>query len=282
MNFFKSIIKKVYHGLEQKPFVAFVVVIVSVIASINFWIFSNRFLNEKNEEYYHLKTNEIKEDISERLRIYGQVLLAGKGFFEASNEVTRSKWELFIKDLELQKNFPGIQGLGYTAKIEPQALENVISKMRADGFPQFNIRPVEPKRDEYHSILFLEPLDWRNERAIGYDMYTEKNRNKAMSRSRDTGETAMSGIVTLVQETEKAPQKGFLMYHPTYIKDKPLDTVENRRKYFIGFIYSPFRMNDFMEGILGDRFNLIQFEIFDGAEINPENRLFIYFKNNPP
>ena len=46
-------------------------------------------------------------------------------------------------------------------------------------------------------------------------------------------------------------QAGFLMYLPVYKNGATCDTVDNRRANIIGWVYSPFRMNDLMTGLHG-------------------------------
>ena len=84
-----------------------------------------------------------------------------------------------------------------------------IESIRNDGFPEYTINPPG-ERDEYSAIIYLEPFDWRNKRAFGYDMWSNEMRHNAMARARDTGQAATSGIITLVQETKQDVQRGFL------------------------------------------------------------------------
>lgn len=94
-----------------------------------------------------------------------------------------------------------------------------------------------------------------------------------MSRARDLGETAISGKVTLVQETKDDVQYGFLMYLPLYKDNLSLTSVEQRRKAIRGFVYSPFRIRDLMQGILGHALPEINFEIYDGTDVSKESLL---------
>src|SRR5690606_3385728 len=107
-------------------------------------------------------------------------------------------------------------------------LEAFEAKAR-ESFPTFHIWPVHP-RETYHTILFLEPLTERNRAAIGYDMSTEAIRRVAMMRARDTGRSAASGKVTLVQEIDEDVQPGFLIYLPVYEGIAVPETVEARRE----------------------------------------------------
>ncbi len=87
-----------------------------------------------------------------------------------------------------------------------------IAKIQAEGgfFQNYTIQPPG-EREEYTPIVYLEPLDERNQRAIGYDMFSEPTRHLAMARARDTGEPALSGKVVLVQEIDQDVQYGFLL-----------------------------------------------------------------------
>ena len=151
-------------------------------------------------------------------------------------------------------------------------MDHILS-VRAEGFPTFTIKPAS-QREEYSSIIFLEPFDWRNKRAFGFDMWYNEMRRNAMARARDTGEASTSGIITLVQETSTDVQRGFLTYLPLYRYGMPVDTVDQRREAFVGWVYSPFRMGDLMKGILGGGETNVEYEIFDGIELTKDALLF--------
>ncbi len=105
-------------------------------------------------------------------------------------------------------------------------------------------------------------------------MWSNDMRRAAMTRARDEGIAATSGIITLVQETTEDIQRGFLTYLPVYQNEMPTQTVEERRQAFIGWVYSPFRAGDLMKGILGSEDKSYEFEIFDGTEMTPDTLLF--------
>jgi signal transduction histidine kinase len=141
-------------------------------------------------------------------------------------------------------------------------------------FLDYAVRP-EGDREEYHAIIYLEPFDDRNKRAFGYDMRSEPTRQVAMDLARDTGLTTLSGKVKLVQETESDIQAGFLMYVPIYNNGKQIETAEQRRDTLKGFVYAPFRMNNFMAGILGATQQDITFVICD-VNADPQNLMYDY------
>jgi signal transduction histidine kinase len=105
-------------------------------------------------------------------------------------------------------------------------------------------------------------------------MFSEPVRRTAMETALHTGQPAVSGMVTLVQETENDVQPGFLMYMPLYRKGMAIDTPSRRRAAIEGFVYSPFRIRDFMQGIQGHGLRNISFELFDGMDPSPETLLY--------
>ncbi|MEI7891686.1 MAG: CHASE domain-containing protein [Myxococcales bacterium] len=222
-------------------------------------------------------SDELQRVISKRLDDHARILLSGAAFFRASNEVTREKWRIFTQHQQVDKQLPGIQGIGYAHLIPRSDLTQHIQQIRSEGFPEYTVRP-EGEREVYSSIVYLEPFVGRNLRAFGYDMFSEPVRRVAMERARDTDSAALSDKVILVQETDEEIQAGTLMYVPVYRNGLRPDSVEQRRAAIRGWVYSPYRMNDLIRGILGDR-NLDQekqlhLTVFDGEHLLTSSLLY--------
>ena len=133
-------------------------------------------------------------------------------------------------------------------------------------------------REVYASIIYLEPFSGRNLRAFGYDMFSEPVRRSAMEQARDTDTAALSGKVVLVQETDKEVQAGSLMDSPVCRKGMPIQNIEQRRAAIYGWVYSPYRMNDLMHGIIGNRKlekeKQLHFQVYDGAQPSIQSLLY--------
>lgn len=213
--------------------------------------------------------------LESRLKTYEQVLSGAKGLFVASETVTREEWKNFVVAQGAKERFPGIQSIGYSKLVGgKEDLAAHIEEIRKEGFPDYTVWP-QGERDEYHSVIYIEPFNERNKRAFGYDMYSEPTRREAMALARDAGTATLSGKVRLVQETEVDTQAGFLMYVPIYENGKPIGTMDERRAAFTGFTYAAFRMNDFMDGILGKTSQDVTFVICD-TNTDPQNIMYDY------
>ncbi len=242
-----------------------VVLGISLAASLWMWRLLDQSFQQKAQSDFDDTTSEITQRIVKRLNDHEQVLLGGVGLFGAQGNVTREQWRHYVSALQLDQNHPGVLGVGYSVWLTPEAMTATVRAIRAEGFPEYLIRP-EGRRPVYTSIIYLEPFTWRNQRAFGYDMYTETVRRTAMNKAIDSGLTTIAAKIILVQETDKDRQSGMLMYAPVYRQGMATDSVEHRRKALQGFIYSPIRMNDFIYGTLGKLPQDISFEVY--ADVN--------------
>jgi PAS domain S-box-containing protein len=236
---------------------------------------SSVLFRTRDQLQFENAVQQTQEAIQRRLEIYVDILVLGSSLFAADNETTREEFRNYVTRLQVHERYPGIQGIGFTVRCSPSQRESLVGQMRQDGFPEFRIWP-EHEREEYHSIIYLEPLDRRNLRAIGYDMFTEPSRRLAMERARDTGKPAASGRVKLVQEKiDEEIQPGFLIYVPVYRGGTTPATIDERRRELIGYVYSPFRTIDLLRGIFSTTGDPpVDFAAFDGPTSEPGSLLY--------
>ncbi len=251
----------------------YIVLALSLAMTLFFWRLYDVSLKTAAFQIYTDKTEEITSSIVRRMHDNEQILRGGAGLFNAGNLVSRDEWRRFVATLKLGESYPGIQGVGFSRWIPLSEKEANIRAIRGEGFPEYSIRP-EGERQVYTSIIYLEPFDWRNQRAFGYDMFSEAVRRSAMEKARDSGETHIAAGVTLVQETDRDKQSGMLMYVPVYRQGMPTDSVEKRRSAILGFVYSPIRVNDFVYATLGKMPQNIAFELYAADAEQPDALMF--------
>ncbi|GMU22924.1 MAG: hypothetical protein AMXMBFR13_30080 [Phycisphaerae bacterium] len=212
--------------------------------------------------------------VKSHLDTYVALLRGAQGLFAASEQVYREEFRAYVDRLDLPQRYPGIQGIGFTRRLAPADVAEFINSQRAVGLDRFRVWP-ENERPEYHTIVYLEPLDRRNQAAIGFDMFTEPTRRAAMEQARDTALPAASGRVVLVQEIDPQKQPGFLIYLPVYNGREVPKTVQQRQEALRGFVYSPFRAHDLLEKIVGPGLqSTIAFEVYDGPAPAPDSLLY--------
>jgi signal transduction histidine kinase/ActR/RegA family two-component response regulator len=198
----------------------------------------------------------------ERMLAYEQTLHATHGLFASKADVQRGDFQAFVGSMRVQTH-PGLLGLGYSVRVSPAEREAHELKVRAQGFPNYAIRPAGA-RDQYTSALYFEPSALTALSTLGTDFYAEPSRRHAMEAARDNGTIAISNKIKLPEEDAQEVQPGYRMFLPVYGGGAVPATVEERRKALTGWIYAAFSMDGLMSNILGERPNMVV-EVFDGG-----------------
>ena len=255
------------HRFNILPWLVLVFFLVTTLVAMQF---SKQTIDREAKEYFQYRAEDATDRIVARLHLYEESLKGARALFDAEGQVNRAQFRNYVSGLQLKNDYPGIQGLGFSLIIPSISLAEHTRTIRAQGFPTYQVNPGGV-RALYTSIIYLEPFDWRNQRAFGFDMYSESVRHQAMDAARDSGNAQISGKVVLVQETQKDIQAGFLMYFPVYRRNVPLDTVAQRRANIVGWVYEAFRMGDLMNGVFINRPDDLVLQIYDGASVRRDS-----------
>lgn len=257
---------------ERSKILKFPYLILAVSILLTVGITYNFYQSAKTKDLIRF-TNEVgrfQSSIDNKISVYVALLKGARGFIESTEELNRKSFSSYVYSLNLEQNYPGVLGIGFSKIVLPEEREALEKKMKSEGYFDFKIFP-ENQRDSYQTIIYLEPLDEDNKKAIGFDMSTETNRNSALVVARDTALPAATAKVNLVQGIDTEGGSGFLIYLPVYKNKKVPISTEERRKNLVGFIFSPFRTEDFLNEIQKSAAAAgISAKIYDG-ETKPEN-----------
>jgi signal transduction histidine kinase len=220
---------------------------------------------------------DIKIKLDTRLGAHAQLLRSTSAYFCASDTVTREEWRNFYEREKISENLPGLNGVGYSVIIHKNQLNQHIQSIRKNGFPDYDVFP-SGDRGLYTSVMYLEPFSGSNLRAFGYDMLSDSIRREAMELSRDSDYAMLTDKVILVHDANQDTHVGTLMFVPAYRKGMPINTLEERQSAIIGWVFSVYRMNDLLTGILGNvevsNKNIIHLKIYDNDDISDKTLLY--------
>lgn len=265
--------QRIRNIFKARELLTLITLLLSLFVTYHTWRAASQSADQALHTTFDFRVRELNERIQQRMLVYEQVLRATVGLFNSSRSVSREEFHRFANALNLPENYPGIQGIGFAVLVPPSEKEKHEAAVRAEGFPNYRIKP-EGERDPYTTIVYLEPFFGDNLRAFGFDMYTEPVRRAAMALARDTGLVALTGKVRLIQEVESGSKVGFLMYLPLYRENPPSEELAERRKQLYGWAYAPFRMTDFMDGVVGRQESDLDIEIYDQHEVTEAARMF--------
>jgi signal transduction histidine kinase len=264
---------KNFADLFHNEVTAWLVLALSLVITALGWLLSSQAIEKRVNDRFSFEVREAQERIQTRINQYQQILRGGVAFFDAHTTVNREHWRVYVAALNLQRELPGVQGFAFAERVDSDALQEYQNRVRAEGFPNYAVTPAG-QRELYFPITLIEPFDDRNQRAFGYDMFSEPIRSEAMRRAMDTGEPTVSGLVQLKQGDESNPAAGFLMYLPVYANGVDLTSVDSRRQAIRGFVYSPFIASDLMQNVLGNEKIPLHFQLYDTESMAPESLIY--------
>lgn len=264
---------RLVNSLHKTP-TALVIMMLGLVLTGFSWHYTKKNVEEETTALLNEQIEEGTKALDARIQVYLDTFYAARGFWIAENlSVPYEQWKSFVASLNLQKRYPGINGLGFIRYLPKGTnLEDYQQRVRKDNseleaiYKGYQVRP-ESSQPNYFVIEYSEPI-LPNRQAIGLDVGHEPVRRQGAERAIKTGEPAATGQIILVQDSEQTP--GLLIYLPIYRPEMPVSTEEERRRAFFGFIYAPFRVLDLIEEGLPNSVK----QNFDLAVYNGEDLIY--------
>ncbi len=195
--------------------------------------------------------------IQSRITSYEQMLRGVGGLFAAAGRVTQEDFSLYVDSLSAGPDFAGLRSLGYAA-LQRAAPDN---------------QPLKGDREPMSAPLtYVAPVAGPIIGTLGQDVLTQPQRRAAMLQARDSGRFTVSQRLAAGSTSE--PEWGFLMCLPIFEKDRPIDTVERRRAYLVGWVFASFRVIDLMASLYGESAPGLEAGVFDGVTVGEDTRLY--------
>lgn len=196
-------------------------------------------VNSREQARFASRTRDLRESLQRRINTYAAFLVGGAAILEGRQDWDQPRFVQYVSALDLEQNYPGALGIGYTPTVMPSRVPRYETEVRKAD-PTFRVWPKRDDQGPRQPIQQIIPRDLVNERAIGFDLASESRRRAAMERARDTGRPSATMPVELVQGLRDDPMDGFLMFVPIFDGKSSPKTTDERRRRIRGFIYSPF------------------------------------------
>ena len=201
-------------GLGGLPVAGLLILLLSLGVTFYAWKMVAHYVYEKNAAEFTSLAQESETALLHRIDSYQHVLLGGVGFFQGAGSVSRAQWRTYVEAIDIQQNYPGINGIGWIAEVHPHELQDFTEAMHRQGQSNFTEHPDSPT-PEHFIISYIEPVELNRE-AVGLNIAFEQNRYNAALSSRTSDAPVITKPITLVQANTKGP--GFLMLVPIYDK----------------------------------------------------------------
>jgi len=200
--------------------------------------------------------------------LYG--LKGARGAIAANPKFKRAEFRAYVQSRELPVEFPGIRGFGFIEHVLRTNLDKFIAAERSDGAPDYQVR-TSGAADDLFVVKYVEPLA-PNRAALGFDLGQDPTRRAAVSYALMTGQPTLLAGIELLQDSKKSP--GLLLFLPVYREGTNPQTVDERKRDLMGILYAPIVASELLGSVASVTDNLIDFELFDGAEADPNKLIF--------
>src|ERR1044072_7297134 len=131
------------------------------------YYYFSKLTYEQDQSNFGRAVQEIQDQVRLRTETSITLLRSGTGLFAASDSVQAREFERFVEQIELEKNYEGVQGIGFSRRFPAAEKAKIIAELKRQGIRNFKIWPDDSARDEYNAIVYLQPATSRNQLAIG-------------------------------------------------------------------------------------------------------------------
>ena len=183
---------------------------------------------------------EIASGIQRRASENVALLYAGAALISARPQVSPADFSEIAEVLHANGDRHGSLGVGWAQWLNAADIPVLEGALRGSGRVDFIVNPRHPSGLSHAlPIIYLAPLNDANRLAIGFDMYSDPDRRAAINAAIRRKRPTVSGRVQLIQDADRPSSAGFLMYMPVF-------GSETGRPILRGFIFSPFRAEEFL------------------------------------
>lgn len=224
--------------------------VLTLVLTISFAWFAHR--NEQLKDVAKLEAHvvQVKDILERRIQSSVEAALHTAGLFQSSESVTRSEFRIFSKSILSAVPGKGLESVSFVERVSAGELAEHQEKVRREGAIAYQVWPAGP-REEYFPVVYIEPFDAVNRRALGFDIGSEAKRLATLTRARDTGQVLFTPPLKLVQSTGNEQEDlAYLICVPIFRNGSPTGNVEERRNALVGFVTSPVHAHTFFGQIL--------------------------------
>lgn len=100
---------------------------------------------------------ETRGAIEQRVRVHVSLLQGVAGHFASGGSYERRAFRRYVEQLDLPNSYPGVQGIGFSARVPQEERAAFEAAVRSWGDPSFRIWPDDDE-NELHTIILLLSL----------------------------------------------------------------------------------------------------------------------------
>jgi len=228
------------------------ILILGTALSIALGIYAHQEIGRSARARFDATALDLARKVEGRFDDYIAVLIGLRARFNTSDAVTRSDFRDYVAGLNLPSAYPGFQAVNYAPRVMQADRQRFEEQARGDAdldaavASGFAIKPPG-EREVYYPLAFIEPLAG-NEKLLGNDLGAMPDRGDALEQGRDTGGLVTSGRKIRIAGRES--EVGLAMRLPVYRPKMPVDTLEQRRRAYMGSVGAGFSITGMLRDVI--------------------------------
>lgn len=265
-----NLLKRFYHSF----FTVCCIVLFGMILTCAITWKSAEWISQNEQDRFDSSSQQMLLLIQSALQKNVQVLQSLVAFLMTSDDVNRDEWKQFIEYHRFDESLNGVQIFGYAPRIKKSDTAWYEEFMRNNGHPSFHIFPSSEQLYVF-PMVFIEPLDALNQKALGFDVNSEARRREALDTAIRTGKATFSSKIELIMHKKTDNDKdGYVIYLPVYHSFMPTNTELERVQASKGVVILALQTKDFFMNLLGMKYIGVDFELYEGHTVDTAMKVY--------
>jgi signal transduction histidine kinase/ActR/RegA family two-component response regulator len=209
---------------------------------------------------------QTRRQIQAGLNTYFEVVRTGAVLLASDNEINGADFRRFVTGLQINERYPGLEGIGFAQCVTRPRLRPLLRSLDLDG-NRIAVWPTGP-RDEFCPTLFFEPSN-KASKSLGFDLASDPTLVATMAEARDSQQPGISGNLANLPVWRGGRGANLALFIPVYRLARPVNTVEERRRALMGFVFSPIDSRRLLQDIVASTTPSIAFDVYNGPAPSP-------------
>ena len=236
-----------------------VLIIGSGVTMLATGMVTHRLEAERSSEFERL-VDHVASETQRRMSLPVSELQSLRALHAAHPDVGLSGFRAFVAMRNLEKELPGVRGLGLIERIRPADVQAYAASVRADGMPGFEVRGAAGG-SELFVIRQIEPMA-PNADQLGRDLGEDPAQRQAIESAILSGDATLTGHMLSLPATSAPP--GLMFFVPIYAPEPAPEAADDRWRQLRGLVFAPIDLQATLGGVVDVVDKRLDIEIFDG------------------
>lgn len=241
-NWRKMVMKSLKLNLKLNSLNAWLVLLTTLAATVGIAAFSAARSASHAQKMFGEDSLRQKSMIEERLNQQVHQMQGIAAIMGTVDELSPEQWSSYTDYVQRNIGQPAyVNGIGFSLI---RSTESVASQV----YPKYDQWPVH-NQESKSTVVYVSPSTGENDHKLGYDMLYDRVCRDAMLHAVDTGKPMLSGKIKLLgEDNELTP--GCVLFVPVYASNKPIDTVDEKRRSQIGWLFTEINVGMMIADVL--------------------------------